>query len=184
MCVPPPPPEIPAGYHPEHLPIRSLNPVEEPVRVSLRTRFFEKKTRKRWKGLAREPPPFLFRFFHESCQFFFKLFLKELEPTILWFWNIYWRNPEWMLLWRSKEPHTYTHTHTHTLAFVESQAFCNLLPKPQKGCVALPFTLKSILRQKTNYGNSKYFTMQKNIIFQKKSSGKKPKSFKISQLYN
>jgi hypothetical protein len=26
--------------------------------------------------------------------------------------------------------------------------------------------------------------MQKNIIFQKKSSGKKPKSFKISQLYN
>jgi hypothetical protein len=27
--------------------------------------------------------------------------------------------------------------------------------------VAIPFTLKSISRQKKNYGNSKYFTMQK-----------------------
>jgi len=35
-----------------------------------------------------------------------------------------------------------------------------------RGCVcvatvALPFTLKSILRKKKNYGNSKYFTVQK-----------------------
>jgi hypothetical protein len=30
--------------------------------------------------------------------------------------------------------------------------------------VALPFTLKSILRQKKNYGNSKKFTMQKYVL--------------------
>jgi hypothetical protein len=29
---------------------------------------------------------------------------------------------------------------------------------------ALPFTIKSILRQKKNNGNSKYFTMQKHIL--------------------
>jgi hypothetical protein len=36
------------------------------------------------------------------------------------------------------------------------------MEKKQGVChtVALPFTLKSILRQKKNYGNSKYFTMQ------------------------
>jgi hypothetical protein len=39
--------------------------------------------------------------------------------------------------------------------------------------VALPFTLKGILTQKKNYGNS-------NIS--KKSAKKKPKSFKISEL--
>ncbi len=43
-----------------------------------------------------------------------------------------------------------------------------------KGCVITPwpchFTLKRILRQKKkNYGNLKYFTMQKYIIFPKKS---------------
>jgi hypothetical protein len=30
--------------------------------------------------------------------------------------------------------------------------------------VALPFTFKSILRQKKNNGNSKYFTMQKHNL--------------------
>jgi hypothetical protein len=35
--------------------------------------------------------------------------------------------------------------------------------------MALPFTLKSVLRKKKNYGNSKYFTVQKNIIFKKSS---------------
>jgi len=47
--------------------------------------------------------------------------------------------------------------------------------------VALPFTLKkSVLRQKKkNYENSNYFTMQKYNL-QKKSSRRKPKSFKIS----
>jgi hypothetical protein len=35
--------------------------------------------------------------------------------------------------------------------------------------LALPFTLKSILRQKKNYGNTQiYFTMQKYINLQKK----------------
>jgi hypothetical protein len=34
--------------------------------------------------------------------------------------------------------------------------------------VALPFTLKSILRQKKNYGNSN-ISPQKNIIFKKSS---------------
>jgi len=43
--------------------------------------------------------------------------------------------------------------------------------------VALPFTLKSILRQKKNYGNSIISPCQ-NMIFNK-SSKKKPKSFKI-----
>jgi hypothetical protein len=33
--------------------------------------------------------------------------------------------------------------------------------------VALPFTLKYILRQKKNYGNSKIFHHAKNIIFKK-----------------
>jgi hypothetical protein len=51
-----------------------------------------------------------------------------------------------------------------------------------KGCVthivALPFTVKSILRQKKNYENSN-ISACKNIIF-KKILYKKPKSFKIS----
>jgi hypothetical protein len=43
--------------------------------------------------------------------------------------------------------------------------------------VALPFTLKSILRRKKNYGNSN-ISPWKNIIF-KKMLSKNPKSFKI-----
>jgi hypothetical protein len=43
--------------------------------------------------------------------------------------------------------------------------------------VALPFTLKSILRQKKNYGNSN-ISPYKNIIF-KKSSEKKPKILQV-----
>jgi hypothetical protein len=49
-----------------------------------------------------------------------------------------------------------------------------------KGCVTLwplPFTLKSILRQKKNYGNTN-ISPCKNIIF-KKSSERNPKSFKL-----
>jgi hypothetical protein len=34
-------------------------------------------------------------------------------------------------------------------------------------CVALPFTLTSILRQKEELWKLKYLTMQKNIIFKK-----------------
>jgi len=53
--------------------------------------------------------------------------------------------------------------------------------KENKGCVtfvALPFTLKSILRQQKNYGNTQiYFTMQKYNL--PKILLKKPKSFKI-----
>ncbi len=45
--------------------------------------------------------------------------------------------------------------------------------------VALPFTLKSILRQKKNYGNSN-ISPCKNIPIFKTSLYKKPKSFKIS----
>jgi hypothetical protein len=54
-----------------------------------------------------------------------------------------------------------------------------MLPWPT---MALPFTLKSILWQKENYENSKV-SPSKNIIL-KKSAKKKPKSFKILQLYN
>jgi len=40
-----------------------------------------------------------------------------------------------------------------------------------KGCVshtvALPFTLKSILRQKTNHGNPEIFSHEKNTILKK-----------------
>jgi hypothetical protein len=43
--------------------------------------------------------------------------------------------------------------------------------------VALPFTLKRIVRQKENYGDSN-ISPCKDIIFPK-SSKKKPKSFKI-----
>jgi hypothetical protein len=52
----------------------------------------------------------------------------------------------------------------------------NQCPEKTRG-VALPFTLKNILRQKKNYGNSN-ISPCKNIIF-KKSSKMKPKSFKI-----
>jgi hypothetical protein len=59
-------------------------------------------------------------------------------------------------------------------------------PQKNKGyvshTVALPFTLKSILRQKKNYGNSN-ISPCKNIIFKKSSKGK-PKSFKILELEN
>jgi hypothetical protein len=48
--------------------------------------------------------------------------------------------------------------------------------------VALPFTLKSILRQKKNYGNSN-ISPYKNIIL-KKSLKPKKKSFIILKLYN
>jgi hypothetical protein len=44
--------------------------------------------------------------------------------------------------------------------------------------VALPFTGKSILRQKKNYGNSN-ISPCKNVIFKKNPLIKKPKSFKI-----
>jgi hypothetical protein len=44
--------------------------------------------------------------------------------------------------------------------------------------VALPFTLKSILRQKEELWKLKYFTMQKYNL-QKKSSKRNQKSFKI-----
>jgi hypothetical protein len=52
--------------------------------------------------------------------------------------------------------------------------------------MALPFTLKNILRQKKDYGNSN-ISPCKNIIFKKssKNKNKKPKSFKILlELYN
>jgi len=53
-----------------------------------------------------------------------------------------------------------------------------------KGCitiVALPFTLKSILRQKKkkNYGKLKYISPCKKYNLPKNCSKKKPKSFKI-----
>jgi len=54
-----------------------------------------------------------------------------------------------------------------------------LLARSQQGVcqsvthtVALPFTLKSILRQKKNYGNSN-ISPCKNIIFQKQKSSKR-----------
>jgi hypothetical protein len=49
--------------------------------------------------------------------------------------------------------------------------------------VALPFTFKSILGQKKNYGNSN-ISPCKNIPIFKKSSKKTKKSFKILSLYN
>ncbi len=49
--------------------------------------------------------------------------------------------------------------------------------------VTLPFTLKGILRQKKNYENSN-ISPCKNILIFKKSSKKRPKSFKILELYN
>jgi len=52
-----------------------------------------------------------------------------------------------------------------------------LLKQGVRHTVALPFTLKGILRQKKNYENLNIFTMQKynlQVILQKK-----PKSFKI-----
>jgi hypothetical protein len=43
--------------------------------------------------------------------------------------------------------------------------------------MAMPFTLKSILRQKKNYGKLNYFTMFKYNL--QKILEKKPKSFKV-----
>ncbi len=48
-------------------------------------------------------------------------------------------------------------------------AKCDIFPKPKQGVchtVALPFTIKIILRQKKNYGNSN-ISPCKNIIFKK-----------------
>jgi hypothetical protein len=58
----------------------------------------------------------------------------------------------------------------------------NFLQHNKGGCVitlylALPFTLKSILRQKKNYENSNISPMQKYNL--QKLLQKKPKSFKI-----
>jgi hypothetical protein len=55
-----------------------------------------------------------------------------------------------------------------------------LCHKTNKGCVTLsplPFTLKIVLREKKNYGNSNVSPC-KNIIF-KKSSKRNKKTFKI-----
>ncbi len=49
--------------------------------------------------------------------------------------------------------------------------------------MALPVTFNSILSQKKNCGNSNIISPCKNIIF-KKILKKKPKSFKILELYN
>jgi hypothetical protein len=57
-----------------------------------------------------------------------------------------------------------------SVATSKKQGLCHTL--------AMPFTLKPILRPKKNYGNSKNISPQKNIIF-KKILQKKPKSFKI-----
>jgi hypothetical protein len=46
-------------------------------------------------------------------------------------------------------------------------------------CGLAIYTLKNVLRQKKNYGNSN-ISPCKNIIFKKKILSKKPKSFKIS----
>jgi hypothetical protein len=53
---------------------------------------------------------------------------------------------------------------------LRKQAVCHI--------VALPFTLKSILRQKEELRKLKYFTMQKHNL-QKILPKEKPKSFKI-----
>ncbi len=45
--------------------------------------------------------------------------------------------------------------------------------------VAVPFTLKVSEGKKTNYKNLNISPRKKNIIFKKKSSKKKPESFKI-----
>ncbi len=121
---------------------------------------------------------FLFGFFHESCQFFFFFFF-----FLRFFWNNLEPDNSLILEYLMKEPRvdgslkieriesTYTHTHTHTLTLVESQAFCkSLTNKAQKGVChtwALPFTLKSILRQKENYVNYSIISPCKNIIFKK-----------------
>jgi hypothetical protein len=55
-------------------------------------------------------------------------------------------------------------------------------PFPRKGCVtlvALPFPLKSILRQKKELWKLKYFNPAKIDLMFKKLLQKKPKSFKI-----
>ncbi len=56
----------------------------------------------------------------------------------------------------------------------------NMVQKGVCHTVALPFTLKSILRQKKNYGKKlKYISPCKNIILKKIPLKKKPKSLKI-----
>jgi len=65
-----------------------------------------------------------------------------------------------------------------------SSPFSPPLPKNKQGVchiVALPFTLKNILRQKKNYYGNSNISPCKHVynLQKKKSSNKKPKSFKI-----
>jgi hypothetical protein len=85
--------------------------------------------------------------------------LSAKEPSLTWLWHRLVRLG--LPLWLEVE------------GKINKQGVCHT--------VALPFTFfKSILMQKKNYGNSN-ISPCKNIVFQKK---KKPKSFKLSYLYN
>jgi len=73
-----------------------------------------------------------------------------------------WSHTEWMLVEMLLISQLFLESY-HDLLL---KCIHNALMNENKGCVcdtvALPFTLKSILRQKKNYGNSnKYFTTQK-----------------------
>ncbi len=71
-------------------------------------------------------------------------------------------NPIWKSLWLNKLLHLICRICNFYLEL------CTLVQQGVCHTVALPFTLKSILRQKKNYGNSN-ISPCKNIIFQKSS---------------
>jgi len=67
------------------------------------------------------------------------------------------------------------HTHPRSVQKKQKLLLCKFWPKVYKRnkgvchIVTLPFTLKSILRQKKNYRNSNIISPSRNIIFQKSS---------------
>ncbi len=72
------------------------------------------------------------------------------------------------------------------LAWHDAQVWTHTVQPKQGVChtVALPFTLKSTLRQKKNYGNSKNISPCKNIIFKKSSKRNQNPSTYYNSLTN
>jgi hypothetical protein len=101
-------------------------------------------------------------------------YFSHANRQVSWIWEEWKEQQVLWISYKNMQPEspldvpTHTHTHTHTLwlwyqIMVSLRSFHDL-SLVNKGCVnytmALPFTLKSFLRQKKNYGNSNtHFTM-------------------------
>jgi hypothetical protein len=111
-------------------------------------------------------------FIHPRCQNCTRPLYSEKRPTLGLYHTQYIReemNLNWGFL---KKQSTAQEGSQKILQSSVSPFSCFLCEGKQGVChnVALPFTLKSILKQKKNYGKLKYISPCKNIIFKKKSS--------------